>query len=473
VTRAGARLARYAAEVRSATRSPAGIALIAVFAAGVGVRVWFVAEYRPAFLGYVDSWAYVSAADSWLFQHVLHPAGYPLFLRFLHDLNANLSFTILVQHALGVAAAALLYLAVRRGTGSRWLGLIPAAVVLFAGLQLFLEHTLLTESLFTALVAGAVYAGIRAFDDGLGWAVLASALAVGAGVVRTQGLLLVPFILVCIALGRSGPWRSRVAPALAGGVAAAVLVIAYLAAADSETNRFAFSSAGGRAMYARVAPFADCARFTPPAGARALCERVPPDLRRGTNYYLWDESAPAARVFGAPPRGEGELRSFARASALGQPGDYLSAVGSDLWRFAFRDPPYQGPADWIEIADDGREEAKVLPHVTAYYTTPPEFTQRGLGPLASYGRAVRIDGVTMVLLLVLPLVALGVAQGRRRWTAAMLTAAGLVPLLAAVAVANNDPRYAAPALGPLAGAAAIGVAALILRARAAARSSSS
>jgi hypothetical protein len=78
------------AYLRREASSPAFIAVLVLFAGGIALRGWFMLEYRPAFLGYVDSWVYVRAANDWLFGHVLHPADCPLFLRLLRDLNENL-----------------------------------------------------------------------------------------------------------------------------------------------------------------------------------------------------------------------------------------------------------------------------------------------------------------------------------------------------------------------------------------------
>jgi hypothetical protein len=46
---------------------------------------------------------YVTAAPLGVFHDAQRPAGYPIFLRLVHLFSESLSFTILVQHALGVA----------------------------------------------------------------------------------------------------------------------------------------------------------------------------------------------------------------------------------------------------------------------------------------------------------------------------------------------------------------------------------
>ncbi len=162
--------------LRRVTARPQVAAVGAVFAAGVLLRLLFVIDYRPAFLGDPDVGSYVNAAHLGLFTNVYDPAGYPLFIRLVDFLYPHLLLLIVVQHLLGIATAALFYLAVRRVTGSRWLGLAPAALVLFDGYGVWVEHTPITETLFSFLVAAALYLALR-LADGRRW------LAFGVGAV--------------------------------------------------------------------------------------------------------------------------------------------------------------------------------------------------------------------------------------------------------------------------------------------------
>jgi hypothetical protein len=118
--------------------------------AGALLRLWLMMSLRPALIGYADSYAYVTSAIGPLFSDPLRPAGYPYFLARVHSLNANLSATILLQHALGLASALLLYLAARRVGLSRWWSLLPAGVLALSGTQILIEHALLTEARWRA-----------------------------------------------------------------------------------------------------------------------------------------------------------------------------------------------------------------------------------------------------------------------------------------------------------------------------------
>src|SRR5581483_2626340 len=138
------------------TNRRARYVVMAVFAAGIALRIAFMLLYRPAFLGDPDSGSYIAAAHHGLFENIYDPAGYPLFIRVLHAVYPHPSLLTVVQHALGVATAALIYLAVRRVSGSTLWALLPAVIVLFDGYGLWVEHTPITEALFTFLIAAAV-----------------------------------------------------------------------------------------------------------------------------------------------------------------------------------------------------------------------------------------------------------------------------------------------------------------------------
>ena len=116
--------------------------------AGLALRVWLTAAWRPAFLGYPDTGTYLLIASNGpFFADTMRVAGYVLFLRAVHGVSAHLTTVVVIQHLLGIASAMLLYGAVRRLTRSAWPGLLPAAVVLLWGTEIFLEHAILTESL--------------------------------------------------------------------------------------------------------------------------------------------------------------------------------------------------------------------------------------------------------------------------------------------------------------------------------------
>ena len=96
------------------------------------------------------------------------------------------------------------------------------------------------------------------------------------------------------------------------------------------TDGIGVAPSSGWHLYHRVAPFADCDRFTPPEGTEALCETKPPEERLGGDYYLFDPTSPAIREFGVLGEEDAKVGAFARQVVLHQPLDYAKAVGRDV-----------------------------------------------------------------------------------------------------------------------------------------------
>ena len=139
-------------------------ALVAILVAGAALRLLFVFAWQPAFMGWPDAASYLDVSQGPLFSNALRPAGYPVFLHLLHLVAPSLWLVVALQHLLGLATAALLYLAPRA-----W-GLLPAALVALGADGVFLEHAAVSESLFMFLVAAALYCGVRSLDgDRVAW----------------------------------------------------------------------------------------------------------------------------------------------------------------------------------------------------------------------------------------------------------------------------------------------------------------
>ncbi len=446
--------------LRGVDRTAAIVA--AVFVAGALVRLAFMFGYAPAFLGIPDSGSYINSADHGLFADVYHPAGYPLFVRVLHGLYPHLGLLTFVQHLLGLATAALWYAAVRRITGGRLLGLIPAAVVLFDGFGLWIEHAPLSDPLFGFLVAGAVYGAVRA-SRGPWWGLaLVAAGIVAAGTVRPVGFALALPIAVWLVFAQSSEGSRRFLPGAAVFVAVIAGAFGYALVQGSETGVTQLTVSWGRLVYARAAQFADCSQFTPPAGTRRLCEQRPTGSRGSVNQYLTgapdkartapgDRSiSPAWRVFGPPPAGNSELAAFGRTAILHQPLDYVGAVARDFHYFWVDDH-----ARFIDAA--GRLDPNVLAAVSAYYADTAVDADVP-GALSWYGRQIDLRGILVIALLVASIAAIPCCRGaRERRDVALLAAVGWLLPLASVATAGADPRYLLPAYGPLVAASAIGL----------------
>ena len=144
------------------------IALAILLAVGLALRVWLTLVWSPAIIGYSDTGIYFQDSVESLWTDPVRTVGYSMFLRVLHGITPHLLFVTIVQHALGLIAAALLFGAVRRCGGPRWLGLVPAAAIALAGDELFLEHAALSDALFIFLIIAMLYCAVRAWRGAAG-----------------------------------------------------------------------------------------------------------------------------------------------------------------------------------------------------------------------------------------------------------------------------------------------------------------
>lgn len=472
---------RRASKLAPVRISGTDIALVAVLAVGGGLRIWLIHTWRPAFLGYSDSLGYLDAArlsaHGFLFANQYRPAGYSLFLSWMHALHAGLAFAIDVQHLMGLAAALMLYLAVARFSRRRWVALLPAAVVALSGSELYLEHAALSEALYTLLVIGALWCAARSYDShGNHELVLlftSGLLIGGSGPVRSVGVLVAPVLIGWTAATRRG-WRLRLRCAAALAAGCVLTIGGYLYYQHSVTGTWGLARTTGMTLYARSAIFADCHDLTPPDGTSGLCQ--PPGApRHNATWYMFDTSSPALRLFGSPPyppsgggykwRPDGKLEAFAVAAVSHQPLEYLWTTVQGLVKYI--DPSFGSPTmlEWSQDAlivdlHNPLVEAQAAPELAAYYPGHP-VVHHSLSALDAYAKAARVEGPVTAILLVMTLAGFLLARERRRaavglfgWTTAMM-------MLAPVALLFYGARYATPSYGPLAAAAALGLDELI------------
>ncbi|HEY5262523.1 MAG TPA: phospholipid carrier-dependent glycosyltransferase [Solirubrobacteraceae bacterium] len=460
--------------VRAAAREPQLIALAVVFLAGLALRVYFYERWRPALTGFPDSSIYIQDALTGIFNNPLRVGGYSEFLRLMHGIHPHLAFAIFVQHLLGLASGLLLFGAVRRAGFSGWVALVPAAVVMLSGSEIFVEHAPLSESVFIFLVDLGVYASVRAWTQ-WGWGVLAG-LALGAAVdVRSIGLVLLLVMVALALLAVPGAWWRRVLVGAVIALAAVLPIGSFLHAHEASQGYGGFTGAGYFDLYARVAPFADCSKFTPPSGTADLCIHTPRSQRPGHDDWEFSGNSPAVQIFGEPddtvpkPGENSKLRSFAEAAILGQPLEYLEYVGRDLIRIvdpSFPSSPYgdKGPTgtgygNTPQSLTDyyfNTSNLYALHLILASYYPGDGEVHENISLLLDYERDTRIEGPLMALLLALALAAPILTKGRERRAALFFLAITVVLLAGPVFVSEYDYRFTIPAFGPLAATAAIG-----------------
>lgn len=450
-------------------RVPLAIWPLLLLAVGLRTQLWL--EYHPAALNIADTADYVYAARTELFADSTKPAGYPIFLRGAHAISEQLEFTIALQHLLGLATGLILYAAVRRLGAPLWAGALAAAAVLFSLDQVFLEHAVMGETVFTLLFAGSLYAAIRAVDPGRAlagpftsrhaWIAAAATAMALAGWIRPVAVPVIGLLALWFALALGGTWRARLANAALAAATGAVVVLGYFAIHSASNGYFGLSEAGGWAMYSRVAPFADCSRFEPPAGTEELCEKTPEAARPGPDFYGQQPDSPARILFGAPPTGNEELGAFARRALLAQPLSYAEDVTRDFVRYFF---PGFKPQDFsgvgYEVVDVDRRAAGTeefqIEALNGYYADDRYAIEPGISTLGEIQDVLRVHPKLLLVSVLLGLAGLVLAAGRLRWGIALLLFCSLAIMAIAPATAIWSSRYAIPADGPLVACGAIG-----------------
>jgi 4-amino-4-deoxy-L-arabinose transferase-like glycosyltransferase len=467
--------------------------LIALFAGGIALRLWLMIEWRPGFLGFPDTYGYVSnSVPEGYFVDGLRPIGYPLFLAAARELSSDLSVTVLLQHVLGLGAGACVYGAGRAFGLGRRAALLPAAVMLLHGSAVWLEHGVLTEGPFSFFVCAALVPVALASQPERGPRSRAG-LAALAGVLGAVAIGIRPVFLPCLAIlvawaawALPGELRQRLVAAGALALSGGAIVFGNLAWAHDETGRWSFARHEYTALYGRVAQFADCEEFDPPPRTERLCPTTPREWRWGPRAYVFSPRSPLVRALGnpaaetAPPDAHTRANAFSRAAILHQPLDYLRVVGRDLVRMVDPDFPLN-PNPAVTNKGSGGQPGRYLHNLPGVTTPDAERANVGIvsrlystdgikrgdvDAFRSYERATRLNGVPWLIMLLLALSAPLLLRARERRAALLLAAYALVLTVFPVLFHSYDWRFQVVALGPLAMAAAFGAQGLAARAAA-------
>ncbi len=470
-------------------RSPALWVLTALMSAGAALRVWLVRQDRPGFLGYPDTAAYlIDATDpNGVFFDPLRIIGYGFFLRVASGVSDELFLVVVLQHGSGLATAGLLYGAARRaGVRSRWAALPAAAVVLLGGAQILFEHAILSEALWTFLIAACVYAVVRVVTargapaQGL-WSLAAGALFAAGMLVRLPSVFFAPVLLAWLAFFAHGGWWGRWRAVLPAVVVALVALGLFRAEHERQTGRAGFTRNGVMNVYGRVAPWADCTKFTPPAGTRFLCETTPIEKRPGHDAYIF-RASPAVNAYGVggiaaalPPEGATLIARWSRAAILGQPLTYLRAVAFESRRLV---DPGVDPGLPGQTAFGFGQTATGYPPLLASTERDPFFApiiaagwprtgfqRRGVGFFSGLEATTRPPPLVFAAVFALLLVAIPAAREPERRAALLFAPLAVCGLLGPVFTAVHDWRYVVPMFGFAAAAAGIGGWATIVAAR--------
>lgn len=451
---------------------------LVLLTAGVALRVVTQLAYVPALL-YIDSYYYLNGAAS-----QARPLGYVVLLLTPLSVFADLAVYALANHLLGLGMAVASYAVLLRLGARRWLATLAAAPVLLDAYQLQIEHSVMSDTLFQALVVAALVALVwRRSSGGAGGpgdsflpspkAAAAAGLLAGLSVtVRLIGQPLVVLLVVYL-LVAGGPWRRRLIAVSLAVVCFAAPVLGYAFAYQRAHGQFALTGIGGRVQYARVAPFVDCASVELPAHQRALCPSPALQRELTADQFTWSGRSPLS-AYQPPPgqRRDAVLGDFARRVIAQQPLDYVTAVATDFakfFRWSRTDAPKDVPVDrWhftVDFPDWGFDEPNSNPQgaVAVHGGAGPAVRE----PLARFLRAYQL-GVGFLpgaLLLVALLAGLAGTIRRSPLRAACLlwTGAG-AGLLLASSLYEFSWRYVLPGLAVLPVAGGLGLTALRWRA---------
>jgi hypothetical protein len=425
-----------------------------VLVGAIAIRVVVTTAYRPVLL-FFDSTSYLRVADD-PSMTTFRPIGYSLLLSpFRHLAPDTLAPIGVFQHVLGLAVGVAIYaFLIRRGLPA-WGAVLATLPILFDPLQLVLEHYVLSDVVFEALlVAGCLLLLWNPSPSVLAVSLAGVTVAVSA-LVRGAGTFLLVVFLVALLCLRPG-WKKVVAFVIGGLLPLGLYATAYHHANGS----YALSESGPRFIYARVAPIVDCHNpaLHLPSYERILCPPQPVSERPSSDYYIWGHRRGPAYHLVPPPgmTANQVLKDFSKRVIRAQPRAFTDITVTGFLRgFApTRNKAFPGfPSRYWLFQDHywGRSKHEWKPTADA---GPAAF-------MTHYRKVLWTPGPVLGGLLVVSLLAaLGVGRSRRsgdRIAIGLLSGACLMTLLTGVAVSGFSWRYQLPQipLFPMAGALAL------------------
>jgi len=295
---------------------------VALLGAGLALRVLDQLAYRPA-LFYIDTARYLSDNPPGM-----DPLGYGGIVRAVAPV-AGLAGVAALQHLLGLAMAAVIYLLLVRRGASRWVAAVAIAPVLLDGYQLQIEQTIMPDTAFEALIVAGL--AILLWRPAVTWRrALAAGLVLGASatVAQVGEALLLPAVVFVLAAVPG--WRAAAGRAAVLCAAFAAPILAYSAGSYLAAGSFFLSHTGITSFYGRAAAAADCATLRLPSDERGLCP-TRAQQARGPDWLEYSQQSPVRRYYLEPDRArtDSQLASFNHAVLTQQPGRLLAAYGRD------------------------------------------------------------------------------------------------------------------------------------------------
>jgi len=322
-----------AEQAHGAWRRPAAAAatlrrhwlITALLLAGLVLRALSMAAYQPALL-YIDSLKYLFGA--WPGND---PLGYNVILKVLLA-GGNLGTVTVVQHLLGLAMAAGLYLLLlRRGT-PRWLAALAAAPVLLDAYQVQIEQTIMPDVWFEGMIVAGLILLLWRPEPGPRL-IAAGGLALGASAPIAQvGQIMIVPALVYLLIVVPG-WRRKLFQAVVLCAAFALPIVGFSLREYVVAHQFSLAPAAGSTIYGRLAESADCATLKLPPYERAVCPPRALAIRLGPDGLVHSAVSPDHTYVAPPGLSHGEvIGNFEHRVITQQPLRVVAGVLGDAAR---------------------------------------------------------------------------------------------------------------------------------------------
>jgi hypothetical protein len=339
-----------------------------LFTVAVGLslipRIVAALGFKPA-LFIQDSFSYMKQSVQLLPLSELRPAGYPLVLHLLQPFHSLLLVTTL-QHLMGIALAVIIYAVLRTRGLPGWGATLAAVPTLFDSRQIWLESSILPDTLFTLVLVIAVAILVVRPRPAIWQAALVGLLVSWASVIRGNGAPVIVIILAFLLIMRAG-WKAFTACLAAFAIPLAAYALIFF----SEHGQLNITNSTGLFLWSRTMSFANCSVIKPPADLVPLCPENQPDHLAGPApawsvtallyprppaNYLW-----AAGVWyqydahpGINAYNNQLAMQFAERAIAAQPLDYITTVGKEVLQTFFAT---DRPQDYLAM------HFTVAPHV--------------------------------------------------------------------------------------------------------------
>jgi 4-amino-4-deoxy-L-arabinose transferase-like glycosyltransferase len=183
------------------------------------------------------------------------PPFFPVFVALIgRAFGEDLRNVAAIQHVIGLGTVALAY-----GIGKLAIGraaaIVGGLVAALSGGLLIYEQYLMTESTFTFLLTAAVFLYLLGIRRDSNWAYLASGVAIGLATLNRPHAQMLLAIGPPIVLLHTRKWRPTLRATILTGVAAALLIVPWMARNKTVHGAFTVAGAVGQNLIAQTAVF--------------------------------------------------------------------------------------------------------------------------------------------------------------------------------------------------------------------------